>query len=88
MVQFLIELDDETAAKLEKVAPARSRRRSEFVREAIREALWAREEAVTREAYLAAPDNEAILDASTWEPSLAVLHEPATRYGKRRPRKG
>lgn len=39
MKQFLIELDDRDARDLERVAPAKSRRRSEFVRLAIRRAI-------------------------------------------------
>jgi predicted transcriptional regulator len=36
MKQLLNELDADTAARLQKDAPARSRRRSEFIRAAIR----------------------------------------------------
>jgi predicted DNA-binding protein len=50
--QILIELDDDTAAKLERVAPARSRRRSAFIRQAIWRALWELEEKEVRAAYL------------------------------------
>ena len=70
MKQMLIELDPETAAKLEKVAPARSRRRSEFVRAAIRRALWEVEERATRDAYLRQPDlaEDTCLDPAAWDP--------------------
>lgn len=54
--QILIELDEDTAAKLERAAPARSRRRSAFIREAIWRALWELEERETRAAYLRDPD--------------------------------
>ena len=69
MKQFLIELDDETAEKLEHVAPARSRKRSQFVRSAIRRALWELEERATAEAYRNQPDSatDAYVDASVWE---------------------
>ena len=40
MKQLLIEIDEDMATQLERVAPARSRRRSEFIRAAIRRALW------------------------------------------------
>ena len=40
MKQILIEIEDDVAARLEAVAPGRTRRRSEFVRMAIRRALW------------------------------------------------
>ena len=69
MKQLLVELDPDTAARLEKVAPARSRRRSEFVRAAIRRALWEIEERATREAYLRIPDSDAdvYVDPEVWE---------------------
>ncbi len=69
MKQLLIELDDETAAKLEQVAPGRSRRRSQFIRSAIRRALWELEEQATAEAYRAQPDSvaDAYVDAGVWE---------------------
>ncbi len=71
MKQILIEIDDELAEMLEKVAPTRSRRRSEFVRRAIRQALWDVEEQVTAEAYRQQPDSpaDAYLDANVWERS-------------------
>ena len=69
MKQLLIEVDDDLAAKLEKVAPGRSRRRSEFVRYAIRQALWELEEQATAEAYGRVPDSEddVFLNSSVWE---------------------
>ena len=66
---MLIELDADTAARLEQVAPGRTRRRSEFVRQAIRRALWDLEEQATADAYRRQPDAEApSLDANLWEP--------------------
>ena len=47
MKSMLVELDDDVAARLERVAPARSRQRSEFIRNAIRRALWELEERAT-----------------------------------------
>jgi predicted transcriptional regulator len=68
MKQILIELDDATAARLEAVAPARSRRRSEFVRAAIRRALAAVREEEAAAAYARHPDSEpAYFDAAAWE---------------------
>ncbi len=69
MKQILIELDDETASRLEEVAPARSRRRSEFIRSAIAKALGEAEEQRTREAYARQPDagGDAYLDPRVWE---------------------
>lgn len=69
MKQVLIELDDETASRLEVVAPARSRRRSEFIRAAIGKALGEAEEQRTREAYARQPDtiDDAYVDPRVWE---------------------
>lgn len=69
MKTLLIELDDETATRLDRVAPAKSRRRSEFIRAAIRRALWEVDEEATRAAYERAPDAELVLiDPRAWEP--------------------
>jgi predicted transcriptional regulator len=82
MKQFLIELDDETAAQLEAVAPARSRRRSEFVRAAIRKALWDMRELAIEAGYARTPDAEpAYFESAAWE-----LREPGKGRAKR-PRK-
>jgi predicted transcriptional regulator len=69
MKQVLIEVDDALAAELEKVAPGRSRRRSDFIRYAIRQALWDLEEKRTAEAYRQQPDSEdeIYLDPRVWE---------------------
>ncbi|PYS47044.1 MAG: hypothetical protein DMG13_28830 [Acidobacteria bacterium] len=65
-----MELDDEIAAKLERVAPGRARQRSEFIRNAVRKALWEIEEQATAEAYRRQPDSgdDAYLNADVWEP--------------------
>ena len=69
MKQILVEIDDQTAAELERVAPARSRQRSEFIRRALRRALWDEEESRTREAYLRNPeaDGTAYFEPDGWE---------------------
>ena len=69
MKQLLIEVDDALADELEKVAPGRSRKRSEFIRYAIRQALWGLEEKRTAEAYRQQPDSgdEVYLDPRVWE---------------------
>lgn len=80
MKQLLVEIDDDTAARLESVAPSRSRRRSDFVRAAIRRALWDLEEHKTAQAYAEKPDSAAdvYLDARVWEA------EPARAHSRRR----
>ena len=74
MKQLLIEIDAETAARLERVAPARSRRRSEFIRMAIRRALWDLEERATQEAYARQPDSgeAAYFEPDAWEGEAAT----------------
>jgi Arc/MetJ-type ribon-helix-helix transcriptional regulator len=69
MKQLLIEIEDDLAAKLEEVAPGRSRKRSDFVRSAIRKALWDLEESLTAEAYRRTPDSpdDAYFDPRVWE---------------------
>ena len=70
MKQILVEIDDDLVERLEKVAPPRSRRRSEFVRNAIRQAIWDLEEQATAEAYRRQADSEcdSYLTSSVWEP--------------------
>jgi predicted transcriptional regulator len=68
MKQLLVELDDEIAEKLERVAPGRTRQRSEFVRNALRQALWEIEERATAEAYRLKPDSgESYWSPEVWE---------------------
>jgi predicted transcriptional regulator len=69
MKSVLVELDDDVMVRLERVAPGRSRRRSEFIRDAIRRALWELEERATAEAYRTQPDTSpAYVAADAWEP--------------------
>ena len=82
MNQILIEIDDDLAAQLRRVVPARSRGRSEFIRNAIRRALWAQEEAKTAAAYAAQPDSpgDSYFDAEVWKP--ASVKRPRKKSGK------
>jgi predicted transcriptional regulator len=77
-----IEVDADTAARLGRLAPGGGRRRSEFVRAAIRKALWDLEEQATAAAYRRQPDRagEVYLDALAWEPRVQ-----ARRRRKRAP---
>jgi len=69
MKTLIVELDDEVAAKLESVAPGRARQRSEFIRNAIRKALWELEEHATAEAYRKQPDlaDDSYINPDVWE---------------------
>lgn len=81
MKQILIEIEPEVAEQLERIAPARSRRRSEFIRAAIRKAIWELEEAAVAEAYRRTPDsvNDAYLDPGAWEASIGRGGKKARR---------
>ena len=69
MKSVLIELDDDTVERIERVAPGRTRQRSEFIRNAIRRALWELEERHTADAYRRRPDTEdAYLEGDAWSP--------------------
>ena len=74
MKKLLIEIEDEVADELEKVAPGRSRKRSEFIRMAIRKVLWELEERATAEAYERRPDTDedAYVDPEAWVPTKRV----------------
>jgi len=80
MKQLLVEVDEETFRKLEQIAPARSRRRSAFIRAAIHKAIGDELERATAEAYRQQPDcaEEAWFDPRVWDP------KPPAYRGRRR----
>jgi hypothetical protein len=70
--QLIVELDEPLARELERAAPARSRRRSIFVRAALRRALDELGDRRMTEAYRAQPDVEpAHFDPRLWEGGTA-----------------
>jgi len=81
MKQVLIDLDDDVAQRLEQVAPAGSRKRSEFIRAAIRKALWELEEHETAAAYRRQPDrsDDAYVDPAVWEAAPAPVRSRGRR---------
>ena len=81
MKTLIVELDDEVAAKLERVAPGRARQRSEFVRNAVRKALWEIEEQATAEAYRRQPDSaeDYYMNPDVWEPGPKSRRKRARR---------
>jgi len=82
MQQVIVELDDATLRRLDKVAPAKARKRSEFIREAIRRALNEALELEMERAYRVHPPSaeEPPFDPDAWEPRRSV----APRRKKRR----
>jgi Arc/MetJ-type ribon-helix-helix transcriptional regulator len=80
--QIIVEVDDSTANELERIAPSRARKRSEFVRYALRRALDAEAERRIAEAYRQQPDDgkPELIDPETWEPQ-----KPAARRRRRHP---
>jgi hypothetical protein len=86
MKQVLIQLDDATAAQLEKVAPGSGRKRSEFLRGVIARALHETLELGTRKAYEKWPDELPPIERSDWAGEDEAVHPPAkgTRVTKSR----
>ena len=80
--QIIVELDAGMAQALERVAPSRARKRSEFVRRALRQALDTEAERRMADAYRRQPDDaEAeLVDPHAWEPQ----RPPTPRRRRRR----
>ena len=78
MKQVLIQLDDATAAQLEKVAPGSSRKRSEFLRGVIARALHETLERGTRKAYEKWPDEARAVEPGDWANEAEAVH-PASK---------
>jgi len=64
MPSILVELDDATYRALDRIAPAAKRKRTQFVREAVKAAIRKQEFAKMREAYRKQPDSAA--EADDW----------------------
>jgi predicted transcriptional regulator len=83
MKQLLIQLDDALAARLEKVAPAKSHKRSDFIRRAILRSLDEELEQRTRAAYERFPDEEVAVDPAEWAPESEAIHPPRKKRSSR-----
>lgn len=64
MKALMVQLNDPLYRALNKIAPAKKRQRSQFIRDAIKKAIREAEFARMRAAYEANPDSEA--DADDW----------------------
>jgi hypothetical protein len=87
----MIQLDDATAAQLEKVAPGSSRKRSEFLRGVIARALHETLELGTRKAYEKWPDEPPPVSPGEWageeeamRPTSKPKRSPSARKKARR----
>ena len=72
MKPLLVQLDEQTLAALNRLAAPDKRKRSEFIRQAIRKAIRQAEYKAMREAYRKQPDSAA--DADDW--STAEEYKP------------
>jgi predicted transcriptional regulator len=88
MKRMLVEIDDRTARDLERLAPARERKRAEFIRLAIRRAIDLALDRTTREAYRRAPASDELVasDVEGWDEhnALALHARPQVRARSRR----
>jgi hypothetical protein len=84
MKQLLVQIDDRTAALLEAAVPARSRKRSEFIRRAIAQALLEIADLATRAAYARHPDDATPpFDPAAWASQREAIHKPVRRRRRR-----
>lgn len=65
MPQVLVHFDDATLQAIERVAPAAKRQRPDFIRTAVKDALFLMETERMREAYRLQPDT--VDDSGFWE---------------------
>jgi metal-responsive CopG/Arc/MetJ family transcriptional regulator len=57
MPQILVRFDEATLRAIDRIAPAAKRQRADFIRTAVKDALFQRETERMREAYLRQPDS-------------------------------
>ena len=81
--QLRVQIDDQTFAWLERVAPGRSRKRSAFIRRAVARALMDELEHRTRSAYEARPDAPVAFDPDEWAPHAEAVQPVKPRPGRR-----
>jgi hypothetical protein len=89
-MDILVSLDEELANQLERVAPAKSRKRSDFIRLALRKAIIEAEEVRTRAAYARdVPHEEPPVDPGAWSKEPWVERkDDSVHTTKTGPRKG
>ena len=65
MSQVLSDFDDATLRAVDRIAPAAKRKRADFIRQAVKDAIFREETARMREAYRLQPDSSDL--AESWE---------------------
>ena len=65
MPQVLINFDSSTLESIDRFAPAANRKRADFIRNAVKDAIFLLETARMREAYRLQPDT--VDDADGWD---------------------
>jgi predicted transcriptional regulator len=64
MSQVLIQFDDATLKAIDRIAPAAKRKRADFIRQAVKDAIFRFETERMREAYRRQPDS--VETSDTW----------------------
>jgi predicted transcriptional regulator len=65
MPQVLIHFDEATLKAIDRIAPAAKRKRADFIRQAVKDAIFRQETDRMREAYRLQPDS--VADSDAWE---------------------
>ena len=65
MSQVLIHFDEATLKAIDRIAPAAKRKRADFIRQAVKDAIFHRETERMREAYRLRPDSAE--GTETWD---------------------
>lgn len=73
MKQILVRLSPGLARSLERIAPGRGRKRSEFIRDAIVKAIMEAEEVHTEAAYRKWPQEPIAFDPAVWAPESEAV---------------
>ena len=65
MSQILVHFDEATLKAIDRIAPAAKRKRADFIRTAVKDAIFRRETERMREAYRLQPDS--VQASEAWE---------------------
>ena len=65
MPQVLVQFETATLEAIDRISPAAERKRADFIRTAVKDAIFKHEQERMRQAYLLQPDSAA--DAGAWD---------------------